>query len=75
MVLRVPILYGDIEYLDESAVTTLFAKVKDTSKEAKMCNYQRRFPTHCNDVAKVILELVGKRMQVRNAVFLRRKAS
>lgn len=28
MVLRIPILYGDVEYLDESAVTTLFKLLK-----------------------------------------------
>ncbi|XP_052794765.1 methionine adenosyltransferase 2 subunit beta-like isoform X2 [Mya arenaria] len=60
-VLRVPILYGDIERLDESAVTVLFLKVKDTSNQTKMCDLQRRFPTHCKDVAFVLRELAERR--------------
>jgi len=63
-VLRVPILYGQIENLAESAVTVLFEKVKDTSAPAKMCNIQRRFPTHCDDVAYILRELADKRLQV-----------
>ena len=29
MVLRIPVLYGDVEYLEESAVTVLFKKLKE----------------------------------------------
>ncbi|XP_071127491.1 methionine adenosyltransferase 2 subunit beta-like isoform X1 [Mytilus edulis] len=61
-ILRVPILYGDIEYLDESAVTTLFQKVTDSSKPCPMSDYERRFPTHCDDIAYVIRQLADKRI-------------
>ncbi|XP_076071391.1 methionine adenosyltransferase 2 subunit beta-like isoform X2 [Mytilus galloprovincialis] len=61
-ILRVPILYGDIEYLDESAVTTLFQKVTDSSKPCPMSDYERRFPTHCDDIAYVIRQLAEKRI-------------
>lgn len=30
VILRIPILYGDVEYLDESAITTLYPKLKVT---------------------------------------------
>ena len=63
-VLRVPILYGNIEQLDESAVTVLFEKVKDTSKTCTMSDYERRFPTHCDDIAYVIRLLAEKRITV-----------
>ncbi|KAH3830065.1 methionine adenosyltransferase 2 subunit beta-like [Dreissena polymorpha] len=65
-VLRVPILYGEIESLDESAITVLFSKVKDTGHQAPMCNYQRRFPTHCDDVAYVLLSLADRRLEKGN---------
>ena len=29
IVLRIPVLYGDVEYLEESAVTVLFKNLKD----------------------------------------------
>ena len=36
VVLRIPILYGDVEYLDESAITTLFPKLKVARNPAKL---------------------------------------
>ena len=63
-ILRVPILYGEIQTLNESAVTVLFDKVKDASKEAKMCSKQKRYPTHCDDVAYVIRALAEHRLKV-----------
>lgn len=62
-VLRLPILYSEVKDLDESAVTCLFAKVKDTSKTCAMSDYERRFPTNCEDVAYVVRELAEKRLQ------------
>ncbi|XP_033106020.1 methionine adenosyltransferase 2 subunit beta-like [Anneissia japonica] len=63
VVLRVPILYGQVEFLSESAVTILFNSVKDTSKPANMCNYQQRFPTHTRDVAVVIRQIAEKQSE------------
>ena len=59
-VLRVPILYGPHEYLAESAVTTLYNSVKDSSKPCKMDHRQRRFPTHTENVADIIHQMVDK---------------
>jgi S-adenosylmethionine synthetase len=63
-VLRVPILYGEIEKLSESAVTVLFSKVKDTSTKSLMDAKQQRFPTLVDDIAYVIRELSEKKLQV-----------
>ena len=52
-VLRVPVLYGAVETLAESAVTTLLSSVLDSSKEARMSHYEQRYPTHIQDVAQV----------------------
>lgn len=62
-VLRLPILYSEVRDLDESAVTCLFPKVKDTSKTCVMLDYERRFPTNCEDIAYVVRELAEKRLQ------------
>jgi len=59
-VLRVPILYGPVEYLAESAVTVLYSSVKDTSAQCQMDHRQRRFPTHTTSVADIILQLVNR---------------
>ncbi|KAK7097521.1 methionine adenosyltransferase 2 subunit beta-like isoform X2 [Littorina saxatilis] len=62
-VLRVPILYGHVEKLDESAVTVLFPKVKNTSETCVMSDYERRYPTHCDDVASVLRQLAEKKVE------------
>ena len=62
-VLRVPILYGPLEYLGESAVTTLFSAVLDPTKPAKMSDYEQRYPTHVTNCAQVCLGLAEKHLQ------------
>lgn len=65
-VLRVPLLYGEVEYLGESAVTVLFEKVKVTDSQCVMSDYERRYPTSCADVAFVIRELSDNRIKNPN---------
>uniref|UniRef100_A0A7M4EGI0 Methionine adenosyltransferase 2 subunit beta n=1 Tax=Crocodylus porosus TaxID=8502 RepID=A0A7M4EGI0_CROPO len=61
-VLRIPILYGEVERLDESAVTIIFDKVQYSNKSANMDHWQQRFPTNVKDVASVCRQLAEKRM-------------
>ncbi|XP_051024374.1 methionine adenosyltransferase 2 subunit beta isoform X3 [Acomys russatus] len=61
-VLRIPVLYGEVEKLEESAVTVMFDKVQFSNKSANMDHWQQRFPTHVNDVASVCRQLAEKRM-------------
>ncbi|WVQ78035.1 dTDP-4-dehydrorhamnose reductase [Cryptococcus sp. DSM 104549] len=57
-ILRVPILYGKVEYNGESAVNLLQDVVEDQSgKEYKMDAYQVRFPTNVEDVGRVLYDL------------------
>ncbi|KAJ1958672.1 hypothetical protein EC988_000173 [Linderina pennispora] len=56
-ILRVPILYGPAEDIKESAVNLLLGAVKDASKETKMDDYQKRFPTNTLDVARVLADM------------------
>ncbi|KAJ1724130.1 hypothetical protein LPJ53_001593 [Coemansia erecta] len=56
-VLRVPLLYGQVEYPGESAVDVLLAPVRDPSKQTKMDDIQDRFPTCVDDVARVLLDM------------------
>ena len=64
-VLRIPVLYGEVEKLEESAVTVMFDKVQFSNKSANMDHWQQRFPTHVKDVATVCRQLAEKRMLVR----------
>ena len=58
--MRIPILYGDVQYIDESAITTLFPKLKDSSKPCEMSDYEIRRPSHVNDIAKIVHDLTEK---------------
>lgn len=64
-VLRIPVLYGEVERLEESAVTVMFDKVQFSNKSANMDHWQQRFPTNVKDVATVCRQLAEKRMLVR----------
>ncbi|KAG8443993.1 hypothetical protein GDO86_009249 [Hymenochirus boettgeri] len=68
VVLRVPVLYGDIEKISESAVTILFEKVQFSNKLANMDNWLQRFPTYVKDVASVCLQLTERKFEVRAIV-------
>ena len=70
MVLRIPILYGQVENLDESAVTTLFKAVMKTSQACVMSDYEKRFPTHCDDLAVVLRQMAEKKLQVQTYKFV-----
>ena len=62
-ILRVPILYGNVQYLKESAVTCLFEVLLDSSKPGVVSNYEPRYPISTHDIAivcKQIIEQINK---------------
>ena len=70
-ILRVPILYGDVENLQESSVTTVIAQVlnladpgKDYSKSRPLLldDWAMRYPTHVADVADILAQIVRRRL-------------
>jgi S-adenosylmethionine synthetase len=63
-VLRVPVLYGPVEYLAESAVTVLLNNLIHTDKPCKISNYEQRCPSHVDDIADICLQLAVKRLEV-----------
>ncbi|KAJ2778784.1 hypothetical protein GGI15_004073 [Coemansia interrupta] len=66
-VLRVPLLYGQVEYPGESAVDVLLGPVRDPSKQTKMDDIQDRFPTCVDDVARVLVDMVQMGVGADNA--------
>jgi len=66
--IRIPLLYGTVERLDESSVSALFSLVRDR-KPVTVDDWQVRYPTHVADVAATFAALVRKahtevRMQI-----------
>ena len=59
--LRVPILYGAVEYLAESSVTVLvenMLKARGTGKKLPMDHWATRYPTLTDDVAVVVRQML-----------------
>jgi dTDP-4-dehydrorhamnose reductase len=61
-VLRVPLLYGDVEALEESAATVLAKSVLST-KPVSLDDWQVRYPTSVDDVARAIRSLCDRKMK------------
>ena len=62
LILRVPALYGKVEFLSESSVTSLLKAVQNSSKQTKVSDYELRCPTDVADVALVCRQLTEKRI-------------
>jgi S-adenosylmethionine synthetase len=63
-VLRVPVLYGPVEYLAESAVTVLLNTLLQTDKPCKISDCELRRPSHVDDIADICLQVAVKRLEV-----------
>ena len=63
-VIRVPVLYGVVESLDESAVTVLF-KAFQSKEPVLVSDYERRHPTHVQDISHFINLLATKSLTDR----------
>jgi len=64
LVLRVPVLYGPVEYLAESAVTVLLNSLLQTDKPCKVSDCELRCPSHVDDIADICLQMAVKRLEV-----------
>ncbi|KAL0077766.1 hypothetical protein F4703DRAFT_1933649 [Phycomyces blakesleeanus] len=64
IILRVPILYGDVEYNGESAINILLDSVQNQEKVVDMDNVGKRYPTNVQDIARVIKDLLVKRVDL-----------
>lgn len=53
IILRIPILYGHVEFLSESAVT-IIADGLSADKDSYFDNKMIRFPTHADDISRII---------------------
>lgn len=61
-IVRVPVLYGHTEAnnFSESAINIIYADITKLT-EINIDNIQTRYPTHCIDVARFLMQLLNKR--------------
>jgi len=57
LVLRIPVLYGPVRELRESAITVLLETVR-SGKPATVSSYEVRCPAHTSDVASILADMV-----------------
>lgn len=57
-VLRIPVLYGPVEKLEESAVTCLLSVLKSNAPKA-VSHHDRRCPAHTKDIALILADMIA----------------
>uniref|UniRef100_A0A914VMY9 Methionine adenosyltransferase 2 subunit beta n=1 Tax=Plectus sambesii TaxID=2011161 RepID=A0A914VMY9_9BILA len=64
-ILRVPILYGPVEYLAEGAVDEVLKALLNNppNKPIQLDHYHLRYPTHVKDIASAIALILRKRLE------------
>ncbi|KAJ3001843.1 UNVERIFIED_CONTAM: Methionine adenosyltransferase 2 subunit beta [Siphonaria sp. JEL0065] len=66
VIFRVPILYGAVEYHEESAVNCLVPIILNGSKKVTMDDFQVRYPTNVADAANALSLLTAKALADKN---------
>lgn len=67
-ILRIPILYGDVETLEESPVTELAIKLL-SGKPFTAENWASRYPAHAEDVARSVIVIARRLMEGEGGVY------
>lgn len=67
-IIRVPVLYGDVEHLAESAVTVIAEQIKE-QKATKHDHWAIRYPTHVEDIALTIKNLIALPTEKSSGIF------
>jgi len=67
--LRVPVLYGPVQDLKESALTVLLDVLKNSSSPATLSSYEVRCPAHTGDIAKILVDMVKKLDNLEGGVY------
>lgn len=62
-ILRIPVLYGDEEYVGESAISSLIKNLQH-QQPVKVSNFEIRFPSHVDDIAVICCQLAERKLKV-----------
>jgi len=68
IVLRIPVLYGNVKNLQESALTTLLDTVRN-GKDTKVSSYEVRCPAHTRDIASILLDIGSKLQDIKGGIY------
>lgn len=62
-ILRIPVLYGPVENLNESAVTCLLSVLKSKQPQ-NVSHYEKRSPAHVSDIAHILRDMISLLVKV-----------
>ncbi|XP_055353194.1 methionine adenosyltransferase 2 subunit beta-like [Paramacrobiotus metropolitanus] len=68
IVLRIPFLYGPVDEVSESSMLTLFRQLEESNKRVVLLDYDLRYPTHVDDVARAVLTLAESFLRNNSSV-------
>ncbi|KAJ1525230.1 hypothetical protein ONE63_010057 [Megalurothrips usitatus] len=66
IILRIPVLYGPVEKLSESAVTCLLEPLLNVAKPTKVSDYEKRNPSHVDDISDICFNLATIRTEQKD---------
>ena len=69
IVLRVPLLYGPIQSLNESALTVLLDTLRNDKTPVSLSSYEVRCPAHTGDIAKILGDMVARLDDLEGGVY------
>lgn len=64
IVLRIPVLYGPVSNLNESAVTTLLNTLLKSDVPSAISHIEKRCPSHVDDIAYICWQLACAQQKV-----------
>jgi dTDP-4-dehydrorhamnose reductase len=68
-ILRIPVLYGKVEYMRESALSLIFHQLYHAQGEVELDHWSKRYPTAVEDVAEVVLQMQRKWHMLTESIY------
>jgi len=69
IILRVPVLYGPVQDLKESALTMLLDVLRNQKTPVSLSSYEVRCPAHTGDIAKILGDMAARLGSLQGGVY------
>jgi len=69
IILRVPVLYGPVQDLKESALTVLLDVLRNHKTPVSLSSYEVRCPAHTRDIAKILGDMAARLEGLEGGVY------
>ena len=69
IILRIPVLYGPVQDLKESALTVLLDVLRNHKTPVSLSSYEVRCPAHTGDIAKILGDMAARLDSLQGGVY------